>query len=1125
MCVFFWFGVQNGKIASNLQDSGCCSKLRPQILPKNYCKIYNPTGMSREQVCPSSVSSFRLSVMNELCPGTKCSFYFQADITKPRFFLFHFFYWESFMIRTTAGFGLTTLIAFQLLATSLVYSAGDETSAASDHAVVEALLRLPNGTLDNHPAQRSAVLRYLSRHVGTGQYIKVARQLNVYEQTDELIQMLASAPDQNVRIDAAKLLIDAGKFDAIQQVLHSENADDAATAARTLGFAWHRRVFEMLKDLMQDDSANLQLQIAAVESLGRSEPGQRFLLDLAKSDAVSESLLFTLTNSLLESKNKQIRLEAEKVLSAPATAAREKIPTVSELAKLRGSADQGKAVFQTVGTCIKCHKVQGEGKEVGPDLSEIGGKLSREDMYVAILNPSAAVSHNYETYTLLDVDGRVVSGLLMNQTDAEVTIRNAEGVDTTVPAADVEQLKKQAVSLMPADLQKSMSLENLVDLVDYLITLRKPGEGPFQVAIDPDDVDISRDAQQAVAGFDIAPGLAVELFAAEPQLLSPTSIDVDHLGRVWVCEAVNYRHFRNTDNEPRSEGDRILVLEDTDGDGRADKQTVFYQDPEIDSPHGVCVLGKQIIVSAGEHVLVFTDEDGDLKPDSKKVLFSGISGVQHDHGIHAFGVGPDGKLYFNFGNEGKQLRSAAGETIVDKAGNVVNDSRNPYQQGMVFRCNPDGTELETLGWNFRNNWEVCVDSFGTMWQSDNDDDGNRGTRINFVMEFGNYGYRDELTGATWKSERIGLEKEIPLQHWHLNDPGVVPNILQTGAGSPTGICFYEGDLLPAPFQNQIIHTDPGPNVVRAYPVEQDGAGYRASIRNLVQGVRDPWFRPVDVCAAPDGSLFVADWYDPGVGGHRMGDIEHGRIFRVIPAGHKGYVVPKVDLASPAGAVEALQSPNLATRFMAQQKLAVFGTGAISELEKLFNAGSSTTMRARALWQLGLVGGNPDKYVEAALASPAPELRIVGIRMARQHNLNMLEIVKELVNDTSPQVRRELAIALRHNLDSQAADLWVQLAVQHNGKDRWYLEALGIAADRQWDVFFDAWLRRVGENWNTPAGRDIVWRCRSPKACKYLAEIISETESEEEQYRYFRAFDFHEGSTKLEALSDLLSLAD
>ena len=211
------------------------------------------------------------------------------------------------------------------------------------------------------------------------------------------------------------------------------------------------------------------------------------------------------------------------------------------------------------------------------------------------------------------------------------------------------------------------------------------------------------------------------------------------------------------------------------------------------------------------------------------MLFTGIDGVQHDHGIHAFHFGPDGKLYFNFGNAGKQIKDKKGVPIIDKMGHEVNDSRNPYQEGMVFRCNLDGSEFETLAWNFRNNWEVCVDSFGTMWQSDNDDDGNQGCRINYVMEYGNYGYKDELTGAAWTEPRTNWEKEIPRRHWHLNDPGVIPNLLQTGAGAPTGICVYEGELLSKQFRGAILHTDAGRNVCRAYMTKADGAGYTATI--------------------------------------------------------------------------------------------------------------------------------------------------------------------------------------------------------------------------------------------------------------------------------------------------------
>ncbi len=1028
--------------------------------------------------------------------------------------------YPSTAARCSAATVATICFAFLL---PLGTSSAAEPTAASDHAVVEALLRLPSDAMANHPEAKAAVLRYLSRHSGTKQYLDVAKKLGVVDQTDELMNFIASG-DSNLAAEAIRLLVQNNGVASLQATIQGEDPARAVAATRALAFVNNAQSRKLLGQVLSGEEYTTQLKIAATSALGANGQGQQLLIEFAKSKGVPKPLTFAFSEALRGSSNEAIRNAAEEVLEPIASKGSETIPPVKQLARMRGNAKQGKQVFNSSGTCNQCHKVKGTGKEVGPDLSEIGSKLSREDMFVAILNPNAAVSHNYETYSLLDYDGNVVTGLLINKNADGATIRDAKGVDHTVATEDIEELRQQAVSLMPSDLQKLMSLQDLVSLVDYLVLLRKPGEKGFNAIAEGNDSQDLRDPNIAVEGFEVADGLQVELWASEPMMLSPTSIDVDHLGRVWVCEAVNYRHFRNEQNKPRTEGDRILVLEDTDRDGKADKRTVFYQGRDIDSPHGVTVLGNNIIVSAGENVIVFTDEDGDLKPDSRKNLFTGISGVQHDHGIHAFNIGPDGKLYFNFGNEGKQLKGPEGETIVDKAGNVVDDSRNPYQQGMVFRCNLDGSELETLGWNFRNNWEVCVDSFGNLWQSDNDDDGNRGTRINFVMEFGNYGYRDEKNGNTWKVARTGLENEIPLQHWHLNDPGVVPNILQTGAGSPTGICFYEGDLLPSAFRGQVIHTDPGPNVVRAYPVEKAGAGYQASILNLVKGTRDPWFRPVDVCAAPDGSLFIADWYDPGVGGHRMGDPQHGRIFRITPSGHKGYDVPSFDFKTAKGATTALASANLATRFLAQQAIAQMGAPAIAELEIAAAASQSDVMTARVMWMIAAHGSASQRaqIIDQALSHPSENLRMTGIRMARQHNVSIPQVVRLLAKDPSSHVRRELLVALRHTTTPEAAELWVDLALQHDGSDRWYLEALGLAADLHWDACFDAWLARVGDNWNTPAGRDIIWRCRSPKACEYLAEIIRNTNSEQEQYRYFRAFDFHEGDSKTNALAELIA---
>ena len=662
-------------------------------------------------------------------------------------------------------------------------------------------------------------------------------------------------------------------------------------------------------------------------------------------------------------------------------------------------------------------------------------------------------------------------------------------------------------------------------------------------------VDSERDAASATALLRTPPGVEATLYASEPVLASPTNLDVDRHGRVWVIDVMNYREHGENDRRP--EGDRILILDDADGDGVADRAKVYYQGRDIDAALGIAVLGNQVIVTAAPEVIVFTDEDGDDLPDSKESLFTRTGLAQNDHSTHSFVFGPDGKYYWNMGNAGMYVHDARGRLVYDRFGLPVvqravkrrwpgefDDVEPHYLGGMVFRCNPDGSDFEVLGHNFRNNYEVAVDSFGNLWQSDNDDDGYRGVRINYVMEYGNYGYRDEMTAAAWAQPRTGQSEIAWQRHWHQNDPGVVPNSVYLGAGSPTGITVYEGRLLPEVYWDRPLHADAGPGVVRAVATEKTGAGWSGEMVPLLGG-EDRWARPVDVAVAPDGAVYVSDWYDPVVGWNRQADLDRGRVIRLAPPGHRSQR-SEYDFSTAAGAVAALESPNADARFGAWQALRAMGGDAEEALAGLFES-DRAVFRARALWLLSRIESRGPSWIERALTDDDEDIRVVAVRAARQLETGLERVLEQAAADASSQVRREVAVALRGSEVEAAADLWTRLALRHDGEDRWYLEALGIAAADRWDEFLAAWLAKAGDGeafqsngqaareasagvgvastesqWNTAAGRDLIWRSRAAATPALLRRILADADLDvSDAARYVRAFDFQSASAAKE----------
>ena len=604
--------------------------------------------------------------------------------------------------------------------------------------------------------------------------------------------------------------------------------------------------------------------------------------------------------------------------------------------------------------------------------------------------------------------------------------------------------------------------------------------------------------EKSLAAIKTAPGLEVKLWAAEPMLSNPTDLTVDERGRVWVLEGVNYRRTQRNLPDPRPAGDRIVILEDTDQDGHADKVKVFDQSPQIRVPLGIAVLGDKVYVSQAPDIVVYT-KDADDKIVKKEVLLTGFGGIDHDHGVHAVVFGPDGKYYFNQGNTGLDVTDKSGTRVFTQGTGANIRPGNGYYEGVALRMNGDGTGLEVIGQNFRNPYEIAVDSFGNVFQTDNDDDGNAWTRLLYNMEGGNYGFRGPMN-RSWLEDRG--------THWHLELPGVAPVVERLGPGSPCGLLVYEGTLLPAAYRGQLLHADAGKRLVAMYPLTVSGAGFTGGFQEVVNDGDDTWSRPTDVATAPDGAVFISDWYDPGVGGHQMGDPDggRGRIYRLAPVGNKP-AVPKLDLTTPAGLTAALASPNPSAQFLARAALIAQGQSAASTLQRMSHQ-NDPYLKARSLWILGSLGTAGTAAVQEALHDRDPRFRVLGLRIARQNGANMLALTTPLLHDESPQVRREIALMLRdsnpalmlppytYKDQSQPSAEWLeamsQLVSQFDGKDRWYLEAIGIAVRGREDALYAK--LKSDHTLSSAAVNQIVWELRPKSALPDLVATLNNASS-------------------------------
>lgn len=531
-----------------------------------------------------------------------------------------------------------------------------------------------------------------------------------------------------------------------------------------------------------------------------------------------------------------------------------------------------------------------------------------------------------------------------------------------------------------------------------------PYPGPEKFADHIRTTEFQTPAQEQ-AGFKLPPGFEITLYASEPNIGKPINMDFDEQGRLWVTQSSEYPMAA----APTKGHDKITILEDTDGDGKADKFTPFAT--ELNIPIGIIPVQKGAIAFSIPNIYKFNDADGDGIAEDKKVLF-GEFGHQDTHGmVNNFARGFDGWIYACHGfTNTSTIAGTDGDSITMVSGNT-------------FRFKEDGSRVEQTSYGRVNPFGYTFDELGYLYSVD-----CHSKPIYQLIKGGEYPH---------------FGKKAPAM-------GYAPEMMSYELGSTalSGLDFYLGEQFPEEYRNSFYNGDVVTCRINRNTISYSGSSPEAKRQEDFLISADPWFRPVAVKEGPDGALYIADFYNRIIGhyevplDHPLRDRQSGRIWKIRYVGtekHTDHKVQDWSKASLGELIKNLDYPQLNLRMaIANQLVQRFGKEAVQPLLKA--AGSDKTSAkatVQALWALFRLDALPDAVLDKALQSTDPLVKVHAFRILTEQKAVSpahKDMALKALEDANVHVQRTAAEVLGKASDAENVSALLALYTKSGEKD-------------------------------------------------------------------------------------------